>query len=84
MAISTLARQSEDKYTRQAYQRRQDEIYFYNKNMAEKEQAELRTEQAELRTEQAERRAKQAEEEIEKLRRENEKLQAQLALASSK
>jgi hypothetical protein len=31
MAVSTLARQSEDKYARQAYQRRKDDIYFYNK-----------------------------------------------------
>ncbi|MDR0272202.1 MAG: hypothetical protein LBI27_02660, partial [Clostridiales bacterium] len=38
MAVTTLARQSEDKYTRQAYQRRQDDIYFYNKRMNEWEE----------------------------------------------
>ena len=37
MAISTLARQGEDKIARQAYQRRQDEIYFYNKEKSEYE-----------------------------------------------
>jgi len=31
MAITALQRQSEDKIIRQAYQRRKDEIYFYNK-----------------------------------------------------
>ena len=31
MAVKTLAKQGEDKLIRQAYQRRQDEIYFYNK-----------------------------------------------------
>jgi predicted transposase/invertase (TIGR01784 family) len=31
MAVSTLARQGEDKYARQAYQRRKDDIYYYNK-----------------------------------------------------
>ena len=35
MAVSILARQSEDKITRQAYQRRKDEIYFYNKEKAD-------------------------------------------------
>jgi hypothetical protein len=38
MAVSTLARQSEDKYARQAYQRRKDDIYFYNKEKYEYEQ----------------------------------------------
>ena len=65
MAVSALARQSEDKIIRQAYQRRKDEIYFYNKNMSERDEYKLRAEQAET--------------EIEKLRKENEKLQAQLA-----
>ena len=58
MAISTLARHGEDKITRQAYQRRQDEIYFYNKEKYEynrklEEQAaeiqRLRKENEELR-----------------------------------
>ena len=37
MAVSTLARHGEDKITRQAYQRRKDEIYFYNKEKYEYE-----------------------------------------------
>ena len=45
MAVSALVRQSEDKVARQAYQRRKDEIFFYNKNMAEKEQAEYTVKQ---------------------------------------
>jgi len=49
MAVSNLAQHSEDKYTRQAYQRRQDEIYFYNKEIAgykqqiEEAQVEIKT-----------------------------------------
>jgi predicted transposase/invertase (TIGR01784 family) len=35
MALSALSRQSEDKIIRQAYQRRKDEIYFYNKERAD-------------------------------------------------
>jgi hypothetical protein len=38
MAVSTLARQSEDKYARQAYQRHLDDIYYYNKEKYEYEQ----------------------------------------------
>ncbi|MDR0220351.1 MAG: Rpn family recombination-promoting nuclease/putative transposase [Lachnospiraceae bacterium] len=38
MAVSTLARQGEDKYTRQAYQRHLDDIYYYNKEKYEYEQ----------------------------------------------
>jgi len=58
MAVSTLALQSEDKYTRQAYARRKDEIYFFNKSMYEKEQAELEIER--LRKENEELRAQLA------------------------
>ena len=79
MAISALARQSEDKIIRQAYQRRKDEIFYYNKNMAEKAQAELKAEQAELKAEQAELKAEQLETEIEQLHKEIKKLQDQLA-----
>jgi len=35
MAVTALQRQSEDKIIRQAYQRRKDEIYFYNKERAD-------------------------------------------------
>jgi len=76
MAVSALAKQGEDKIIRQAYQRRKDEIYFYNK---EREADRRRAEQAEFRAEQAELRAEQAETEIEKIRKENEKLLVQLA-----
>jgi len=47
MAVSALARQSEDKIIRQAYQRRKDEIFFFNKNMAEKDEYKRRAEEAE-------------------------------------
>ena len=53
MALSTLSMQGEDKITRQAYQRRQDEIYFHNKHMAKMEQVERAAEQAERAAEQA-------------------------------
>jgi predicted transposase/invertase (TIGR01784 family) len=58
MAVSTLARQSEDKIARQAYQRRQDEIYYYNK---EKYEYESRLEQERRRAEEERRRAEEAE-----------------------
>ena len=51
MAVSAIARQSEDKIMRQAYQRRKDEIYFNN---LEREEDRQRVKQAELRAEQAE------------------------------
>jgi len=44
MAVSTLAIQGEDKYARQAYQRRKDEVYFYNMNMNRLEKAEAEIE----------------------------------------
>jgi len=40
MAVSAIARQSEDKIMRQAYQRRKDEIFFNNMNEQRAEQAE--------------------------------------------
>jgi len=48
MAVSAIARQSEDKIMRQAYQRRKDEIFFHN---AELEQATRRAETAERENE---------------------------------
>ena len=45
MAVLTLARHGEDKITRQAYQRRKDEIYFYNKEKYEYEQEKYKYEQ---------------------------------------
>jgi len=66
MAISALARQSEDKLIRQAYLRRQDEIYFYNKERADDMR---RMEQLEHTIAQERHRAEQAEAEIERLRK---------------
>ena len=48
MAVSVLALQSEDKLVRQAYLRRKDEIFFYNKGMLERDAYKRRAEQAEL------------------------------------
>ncbi|MCL2398529.1 MAG: Rpn family recombination-promoting nuclease/putative transposase, partial [Defluviitaleaceae bacterium] len=45
MAVSALSRQSEDKIIRQAYQRRQDEIFYFNKSMAERDEYKQRAEQ---------------------------------------
>jgi len=58
MAVSTLARQSEDKYTRQAYQRRQDEIYF--RDMERRRAAQMELENEKLRKEIEELRAQLA------------------------
>ena len=74
VAVSTLARQGEDKYVRQAYQRRQDEIYFYNKNMAERDEYKRQAEQERLRAEQERLRAEQ-----ERLRAEQEQSRAEIA-----
>jgi len=80
MAISALQRQSEDKLIRQAYQRRKDEIYFYNKEREDDrikfEQLQAENEQAEQRAEQEQRRAEQAEAEIERLRKEIKELRS--------
>jgi len=76
MAVSTIAIQGKDKYARQAYQRRQDELYFHHKFLADNAR---RTEQAERMIEQEQRRAEQAEREIEqeKTRAEQEKTRAE-------
>ena len=47
MAISTLITQGKDKHTRQTYLRRQDELFFYNMNMAERDEFKRRAEMAE-------------------------------------
>jgi len=62
MAMSAIARQSEDKIIRQAYQRRKDDIFFHQEELAKAEQYKHRAETAEA--------------EIEKLRREIEELRA--------
>jgi predicted transposase/invertase (TIGR01784 family) len=56
MAMSSLALQGEDKYVRQAYQRRKDEIFYYKKEQAEFAQtkvefAQTKAENIELRKE---------------------------------
>jgi len=58
MAVSTLVRLSEDKVTRQAYQRRQDEIMLHNMRY---EQLKQRAEESDRRAEQSDRRAEEAE-----------------------
>jgi len=63
MALSAIERQSEDKIMRQAYQRRQDEIYF--NNLERQEHEELKQANQEL------------EQEIEKLRKRLAELEAQ-------
>jgi len=87
MAVSAVARQSEDKIMRQAYQRRKDEIFFNDLERAEARQraelAERRAELAERRTElaerQAERQAELAEAQIAEQAAVIAQLQAQLA-----
>jgi hypothetical protein len=61
MAMSALAKQSEDKIARQAYQRRKDEIFYYNKNMSERDEYKRKAEQAQLKAAQEQHRAEQAE-----------------------
>ena len=54
MAVSALVRLSEDKVTRQAYQRRQDDIMLAAKKANDYKLLELRAEQDRRRAEQAE------------------------------
>jgi len=74
MAVSAIARQSEDKIMRQAYQRRQDEIYFHNLELANHLQA---AEEYRQRAEQNKQRAEKAEAEIETLRKRLAEFEAQ-------
>jgi predicted transposase/invertase (TIGR01784 family) len=74
MAVSAIARQSQDKATRQAYQRRQDEIYFHNVEIAGHLQV---AEEYKQRAEQDRKRAEQAEAEIENLRKRLAEFEAQ-------
>ena len=82
MAVSAIARQSEDKIMRQAYQRRKDEIYFNNLERAEDrrklEQAEYKAEQEQRRAEQEQRRAEQEQRRAEQAEAENEQLRQQI------
>jgi len=59
MAMTALQRQSEDKIVRQAYQKRQDEIYFYNLALQRAEQESQRAKQESQRADKALQRAKQ-------------------------
>ena len=73
MAVSTLARYGDDKIERQAYQRRKDEIYFYNKEKYQYEQEKYQYEQEKYQYEQEkyqyERKLEEKETEIEELKR---------------
>ena len=66
MAVSTLVRLSEDKVTRQAYQKRQDEVMLHNKRISDYKRI---IEQEKHKAEQERLRAEQAEAENEKLRK---------------
>ena len=70
MAVSAIERQSEDKYARQAYLRRQDEIYFHNLELQETRKM---LEEYKLIAQ----RAEQAETEIEELRKKLAKYETQ-------
>ena len=72
MAVSELVRLSEDKITRQAYQKRQDEIMLYNKRLNDYINMRHIAEQERHRAEQAEAEIKQ-----EKLRAEQERHRAE-------
>jgi hypothetical protein len=74
MAVSAIARQSQDKATRQAYQRRQDDIYFHKVELANHLQM---AEEYKQRAEQSDRRAEQAEAENEILRKRLAEFEAQ-------
>ena len=71
MAVTALQLQSEDKIIRQAYQRRKDEIYFYNKTSYERDEYMLRAEQERQRANQL-----QSENEQERQRAEQERQRA--------
>ena len=71
MAVSTLVRLSEDKVTRQAYQKRQDEVMLYNKRINDYRH---RAEQAEMENE----RLHGVDFENEKLRQELAELRSQI------
>ena len=83
MAVSTLARLSEDKFKRQAYQKRQDEIMLYNKRLSDltlrAEQAEHREAQEQRRAEQEQRRAEQEQRRAEQEQRRADKAESALA-----
>ena len=83
MAVSTLVRLSEDKVTRQAYQRRQDEIMLYNKQISDfkqaLEQASFEVQQANFKAEQTDLRAEQATRETAKATRETAQAKRDLA-----
>ena len=91
LAVSTLVRQGEDKIIRQAYQRRQDEIYFYNKNMSERDEYKRRAEMAEIalvekdaELEEKDTELEKKDAELEKKDAENERLQQELAKLRAK
>ena len=78
MAVATLARQGEDKYARQAYQRRKDEIYFYNMRMQQAEREKQRAEQEKQRAEQEKQRAEQERQRAEQEKQRADRLQEEV------
>ena len=83
MAVHTLVSHGEDKYTRQKYARRKEDIQDYNLKMMRAEQDRQVAEQErqwadrlQMEKEQSDRRAEQVESEIEKLRQQIAALQA--------
>jgi len=88
MAMTALQRQSEDKLIRQAYQRRQDEIYFYNKELADNkrimEQLQAEKEKAEQKIKQAEQKTKQLQAEKEKAEQKTKQAEQKTAQAEQK
>ena len=78
MAVTALQRQSEDKIMRQAYQRRKDEIYFYNVNTKKLEQATAELQQTEAELQQTEAELQQTEAELQQTEAELQQTEAAL------
>ena len=77
MAVHTLVKHGEDKYTRQKYARRKEDIQDYTLKMIRAEHDRQRADQLQIEKEQADRRAEKAEAEIETLRKRLAELEAQ-------
>ena len=88
MAVSAIAKQSEDKIMRQAYQRRKDEIFFHKAELAKHlriaEEAMRRSEQDRRQSEQYRRQAEHDRQLAEQTKTENEILRKRLAELESK
>ncbi|MCL2049909.1 MAG: Rpn family recombination-promoting nuclease/putative transposase [Defluviitaleaceae bacterium] len=84
MVVSTLARLSEDKLVRQAYQRRQDDVVIFNIKERRAEEDRRRAKEDRRRAEIAERRAEMAETALAGKDTEIELLKRQLAMFTRK